>query len=48
MLFFVLVFVYDLAKSIQKSAKRGIDRFGARLGQRYEDQDEPEKAETEY
>ncbi|MHA2314796.1 MAG: hypothetical protein ACXACF_05860 [Candidatus Hermodarchaeia archaeon] len=47
-LFFVLVFVYDLAKSIQKSAKRGIDRFGARLGRRYEDQDEPERAETDY
>ena len=39
-LFFVLIFIYDLAKSIQKSAKRGIDDFGKRLGRRYEDGEE--------
>jgi len=39
-LFFILVFIYDLAKSIQKSAKRGIDKFGKRLGRRYEDGEE--------
>ena len=39
-LFFILVFIYDLAKSIQKSAKRGIDNFGKKLGRRYEDGDE--------
>jgi hypothetical protein len=49
-LFFVLIFIYDLAKSIQKSAKRGIDRFGARLASRYEtdDEEEPEKPDYEF
>ncbi len=48
-LFFVLVFIYDLAKSIQKSAKRGIDNFGNRLGRRYEvDSEELEKTDQEY
>ncbi len=47
-LFFVLSFLYDLAKSIQKSAKRGIDNFGKRLGGRFEDEDELEKPESEY
>ena len=48
-LFFVLVFIYDLAKSIQKSAKRGIDNFGKRLGRRYEvDDEETEKPDQEF
>ncbi|MFX1576034.1 MAG: hypothetical protein ACFFCF_02565 [Promethearchaeota archaeon] len=48
-LFFVLVFIYDLAKSIQKSAKRGIDKFGKRLARRYEDEEkEPEKLDSMY
>jgi len=43
------MFIYDLAKSIQKSAKRGIDRFGNRLARRYEDEEEePEKSDTMY
>ena len=46
-LFFVLMFLYDLAKSIQKSAKRGIDKFGKRLGQHFEE-DEAEPSELEY
>ena len=48
-LFFVLTFVYDLAKSIQKSAKRGIDKFGKRIARRYEVDDEgSEKMEADY
>jgi hypothetical protein len=47
-LFFVLTFIYDLAKSIQKSAKRGIDNFGKRLGGRFEDEDVLETSEPEY
>lgn len=47
-LFFVLTFLYDLAKSIQKSAKRGIDKFGQRLGRRFEEDDEAEPSELEY
>lgn len=39
-LFFVLFFVYDLAKSIQKSAKRGIDDFAKRVAGRFEDEEE--------
>ncbi len=47
-LFFVLVFIYDLAKSIQKSAKRGIDKFGKRLGRRYEDgEEDSERTDTD-
>lgn len=45
-LFFVLTFLYDLAKSIQKSAKRGIDNFGKRLGRRFEE--EPKETPAEY
>jgi hypothetical protein len=48
-LFFVLVFIYDLAKSIQKSAKRGIDKFGHRLARRYEAKDEEtEQIDSDY
>jgi hypothetical protein len=47
-LFFVLTFLYDLAKSIQKSAKRGIDKFGKRLGQRFEENEDAEPSEAEY
>lgn len=47
-LFFVLAFLYDLAKSIQKSAKRGIDNFGKRLGGRFEAEEEVEKAESDF
>lgn len=36
-LFFLLFFVYDLAKSIQKSAKRGIDNFGKRVARHVKD-----------
>jgi hypothetical protein len=39
-LFFLLVFVYDLAKSIQKSAKRGIDNFGRRVAGHVKDEEE--------
>jgi hypothetical protein len=39
-LFFLLVFVYDLAKSIQKSAKRGIDNFGKRVAGHVKDEEE--------
>jgi hypothetical protein len=39
-LFFLLVFVYDLAKSIQKSAKRGIDKFGKRVAGHVKDDEE--------
>jgi hypothetical protein len=35
--FFLLLFVYDLAKSIQKSAKRGIDDFGKRVANHIKD-----------
>jgi hypothetical protein len=37
---FALTFVYDLAKSIQKSAKRGIDNFGERVASRVKDEEE--------
>ncbi|MFW9831827.1 MAG: hypothetical protein ACFFD8_08630 [Candidatus Thorarchaeota archaeon] len=47
-LFFVLTFIYDLAKSIQKSSKRGIDNFGKRIGGRFEDDLEQDKTEPEY
>jgi hypothetical protein len=47
-LFFVLTFLYDLAKSIQKSAKRGIDKFGKRLGRRFEEDEEAEPSDMEY
>ncbi len=47
-LFFVLTFIYDIAKSIQKSAKRGIDNFGKRLASRYEGDEEPEKTDSDY
>ena len=41
-LVFLLVFVYDLAKSIQKSAKRGIDKFGKRVAGHVKDEEEVE------
>lgn len=47
-LFFVITFLYDLAKSIQKSAKRGIDNLGKRVGGRFEDEEEPEKTDSDY
>ena len=40
-LFFVLTFLYDLAKSIQKSAKRGIDNFCKRIADRLSPEETP-------
>ncbi len=47
-LFFVLTFLYDIAKSIQKSAQRGIDNFGKRIGARFEEDEEEPRIEGEY
>lgn len=46
-LFFVLTFMFDIAKSIQKSAKRGIDDFAKNLAERVEKDELTEKGEKD-
>lgn len=47
-LFLILTYLYDIAKSIQKSAKRGINNFGKRLAGRFEDEEPTPRSESEY
>lgn len=46
-LFFVLTFLYDIAKTIQKSAKRGIDDFAKGLANRVSKEGSTPKAEKD-
>jgi hypothetical protein len=46
-LFFVLTFMYDIAKSIQKSAKRGIDDFAEGVADRFSKRASASKAEKD-
>lgn len=46
-LFFVLTFIYDIAKSIQKSAKRGIDDFAKELANRVSKEEPTSESETD-